>query len=130
MVAWPFLVLILARKPCLFFCTRLDGLNVLRGAPTSADAENSRICNDGPPRVDVFVDVLGACGSLGWDMNERAEKPRDRVVIADGDEEPRSEKFVLVNVVGALLMVENALLLISLVHGLHLRIRAYLRLGT
>lgn len=113
MVAWPFLVLIRARYPCLFFCTRLDGLNVLRGALTSVDAENARICNDGAEIMDALVDVLGACGSLGWVVSERAEKPRERVDIDDCVEGVRTEELVLLSVVGALLIVEKALLHVS-----------------
>jgi len=46
---------------------------VRRGAPSAAEAENVRTCNDGA----AVMDVLGglSCGSLGWDVSESEEKP-------------------------------------------------------
>lgn len=104
------------RKPCLRFCTLLDGLKVLLGAPSVADAENDRvcICIDGAASMDVRVDVADSCGSLGWDVIERQEKPRVRA--------ERGERVIpvcsgvrdlLVMVVGVRRMVENALRRVS-----------------
>ena len=103
-----------ARKPCLRFWTLLDGLNVRRGAPTSAEAENGRICNDGAMIMDVLESP--SCGSLGWDVSESEEKPRFSVDI---DERPADgckvgEDLVERVVIGVLLSTENALCCISL----------------
>jgi len=102
------------RKPCLRFCTLLDGLKVLLGAPSVADAENDRVCIDGAASMDVRVDVADSCGSRGWDVIERQEKARVRV--------ERGERAIpvcsgvtalLMMVVGVLRMVENALRRVS-----------------
>ena len=103
-----------ARKPCRRFWTLLEGLNVRRGAPSSAEAENVRICNDGAKIVDVFEGV--GCGSLGWEVSEKVEKPRFSVDInerqaVDGEVD---RDLVVMVVTGVLLTTENALCRISL----------------
>lgn len=42
-IARPLLVFNRAINPDRLFCTLLEGLNVLRGAPTAADAEKCRV---------------------------------------------------------------------------------------
>lgn len=116
MVCCPFLSLIRARKPCLRFCTLLDGLNVLLGAPNVADAENDRVCIDGAESMDVPVDVTDSGGSLGWDVIERQETPRARFDMEDRVTVVCSGvRDLLIVVVGVLRMVENALRRVSFV---------------
>lgn len=67
-----------ARKPCLRFCTLLDGVKVLLGAPTAAEAEKLRICID--DRIEV-VNIEVVVGNLAWEVIESAEKVCDKVVV-------------------------------------------------
>jgi len=98
-----------AKKPCRRFWTLLEGLNVRRGAPSSAEAENVRVCNDGAKLIDVLEGV--GCRSLGWELSEREEKPRlkddiNELQAVDGEAD---RDLVVMVVTGVLLTTENAL---------------------